>query len=78
MGQLFNFFKKTLFLQEVFARGILTIGSHNMCYSHTDADISKLLGVYDEVFGIIKEVVTKKNIDRRLKADPLVSLFKIR
>ena len=69
---------KTLFLQEVFARGILIIGSHNMTYAHSDADISKLLKVYDEVFAMIKEVLTRKNLNELLQTEPLVPLFKIR
>ena len=69
---------KTLFLQEVFARGILTIGSHNMTYSHSDSDISKLLKVYDEVFAMIKEVLARKNLNELLQTEPLVPLFKIR
>lgn len=69
---------KTLFLQEVFARGILTIGSHNMTYAHSDSDISKLLEVYNEVFAIIKEVLIKRNLKELLQTEPLVPLFKIR
>jgi len=69
---------KTLFLQEVFARGILTIGSHNMTYAHSDTDISRLLTVYDEVFAMIKEVLIKRNLNELLQAKPLAPLFKIR
>jgi glutamate-1-semialdehyde 2,1-aminomutase len=69
---------KTLFLQEVFARGILAIGTHNMSYAHSDEDISKLLKTYDAVFGIIREVVEKGNLKERLKTEPLIPLFKIR
>jgi len=69
---------KTLFLQEVFARGILTLGTHNMCYSHSDEDVAKLLAVYDEVFGIIKEGLRDSKLDEYLLARPLEPLFKIR
>ena len=69
---------KTLFLQEVFARDVLTIGTHNMSYAHTDADIVKLLEVYNEVFGIIKEVIVEKNLNKWLRTKPLIPLFKIR
>ncbi len=69
---------KTLFLQEVFVRGILTIGSHNMTYAHSDSDILKLLEAYDEVFAMIKEVLIKRNLDELLQTEPLVPLFKIR
>jgi glutamate-1-semialdehyde 2,1-aminomutase len=69
---------KTLFLQEVFARGILTIGSHNMSYAHSDSDVARLLAVYGEVFALIRDVLDAKNLRERLKAEPLVPLFRIR
>jgi glutamate-1-semialdehyde 2,1-aminomutase len=69
---------KALFLQEVFARGILMIGSHNMSCAHSDEDISKLLEVHSEVFEIIKEVLENRNLNDKLQAEPLVPLFKIR
>lgn len=69
---------KTLYMQEVFARGILAYGTHNMSYAHTDQDIEKLLEVYDEVFNIIKDVVQNNNLEKYLKCEPLVPLFKVR
>lgn len=69
---------KTLFLQEVFARGVLAIGTHNMSYAHSNDDISYLLKVYDEVFLIIKCVIGEKNLEEHLKCDPIKPLFKIR
>lgn len=69
---------KTLFLQEIFARGVLALGLHNMSYSHTDEDVSRLLEVYGEVFPIIKNAVAEKNLRSCLQAEPLVPLFKVR
>ncbi|WP_078430398.1 aminotransferase class III-fold pyridoxal phosphate-dependent enzyme [Alkalihalobacterium alkalinitrilicum] len=69
---------KTLFLQEVFARGILSLGTHNMSYAHTDQDIVRLLQVYDEVFSVIKEAVDQSKMDKFLKCNPLKPLFKLR
>ncbi len=40
---------KLKFMQECIARGILTIGCHNLTYAHSDEDIDRLLSVYDEV-----------------------------
>ena len=34
---------KTLYLQEMFARGILILGTHNMSFSHGDNDVARLL-----------------------------------
>jgi len=69
---------KTLFLQETFARGVLCIGTHNMSYSHSDADIDCLLRTYDEVFSIIKEAVDHNKLECLLQCQPLQPLFKVR
>lgn len=46
---------KTLFMQETMKRGILTTGGTlNMSYSHSDADIDRLLTVCGEAFSAIQ------------------------
>ena len=62
---------KTLFLQEMMERGILIIATHNLNYSHNEADIAKLLGAYDQVLGIMKDALVKKDLESRLKGKPL-------
>ena len=69
---------KTLYLQEMFARGILTLGSHNISFSHSDGDVARLLAVYDEVLPIVKEAVASKQLRERLQCRPLEPLFKVR
>jgi glutamate-1-semialdehyde 2,1-aminomutase/spore coat polysaccharide biosynthesis protein SpsF len=68
---------KTLYLQEMFARGILTLGTHNMSYAHSNEDVQRLLDSYDEVLGILKTAVGGK-LERLLVCKPLEPLFKIR
>lgn len=69
---------KTLFLQEMFARGILTLATHNLTYAHADDDIAQLLAAYDEVFPILKDAVDNATLEKRLRCKPLEPLFKIR
>jgi len=69
---------KTLFLQEVLARGILTVGTHNISYAHSDADVDRLLAVYGEVFPMLRDAVAKGDVLDRLRCEPLVPLFKVR
>jgi glutamate-1-semialdehyde aminotransferase/spore coat polysaccharide biosynthesis protein SpsF (cytidylyltransferase family) len=69
---------KTLFLQEVFKRGILTLGTHNLSYSHSDQDLHKLIEVYDQVFPILKESIEHQSLPSMLQCEPLVPLFKVR
>lgn len=69
---------KTLFLQEVFLRGILALGTHNMSYAHSDDDIKRLFAVYDEIFPILEDVVDNKKMKDCLHCKPLEPLFRIR
>lgn len=77
-GNLTSWQIKTLFLQEMYARGILTVGSHNLSYAHSEGDVRKLLGVYDEVLPILNEAVIGGKIDTLLVCKPLQPLFKVR
>jgi glutamate-1-semialdehyde 2,1-aminomutase len=69
---------KTLFEQEVFERGILTLGAHNMSYAHTNEDVDRLLQVYDEVFPFLAKAVANGAVRQYLKCEPLVPLFRVR
>ncbi len=69
---------KTLFMQECLARGILTLGSHNMSYAHGADDVARLLSVYDEVFPLLCDAVANRSIRQYLRCEPLQPLFKVR
>lgn len=69
---------KTLFMQEVFARGVLAYGSHNMSYAHGPAEVAALLEAYDGAFGQIAAALAERDLDRRLRCAPLQPLFKVR
>lgn len=68
----------TLMLQELFQRGFLTLGTHNMSYAHSDADIAGLLAAYGETLPIIAEAVRAGDARRFLRCQPLEPLFKVR
>lgn len=69
---------RTLFLQEMFARGILTVGTHNLCYAHGDEEIDRLLAVYGEVVPLLADAVKNDRLESRLRCAPLEPLFKVR
>lgn len=69
---------KTLFLQEVFARGLLTLGTHNLSYAHSDADIADTLCVYDAVLPALKAAAEDGALRQLLRCEPLEPLFKVR
>jgi len=69
---------KTLFMQEMLARGILTIGTHNMSFSHSDEDLDRLFNAYDDVIPMLVEGVRKNKLEAMLRCQPLQPLFKVR
>lgn len=66
---------KTFFLQEVFKRGIYTLGTHNLSYAHSDGDIDVLLECYGALFPLLKDAVDSGTLNERLECAPLVPLF---
>ena len=69
---------KTLFLQEMLARGIMTLGSHNMNYAHGDAEVAKILIAYGEVLPILKDAVDNRKMGEYLLCQPIEPLFRVR
>jgi glutamate-1-semialdehyde 2,1-aminomutase len=69
---------KTLFLQEMFAAGILTLGTHNLSYAHTDEDVARLLDAYAKVLPMIRDALDKGDLGQRLTGERLKPLFRVR
>ncbi|MEM7618354.1 MAG: aminotransferase class III-fold pyridoxal phosphate-dependent enzyme [Pseudomonadota bacterium] len=69
---------KTLFMQEMFENGILSLGSHNLSYAHSDEDIAKLMTAYNDFMKKLKMIFEQKSMDQHLKCEPNKPLFKVR
>lgn len=69
---------KTLLMQEMLQRGVLTLGSHNLSYSHSAEDVDLLMTAYDEVFPMIRSALEDGNLHTLLQCEPLKPLFKVR
>jgi glutamate-1-semialdehyde 2,1-aminomutase len=69
---------KTLLMQELHERGILSVGTHNINYAHSDEDIAALLNAYKEILPMIAERLDEGSLIQSLRCDPLVPLFKVR
>lgn len=69
---------KTLLLQELFQRGILTIGTHNLSYAHSQDDIRALVAAYDGAMEVVKEALEGGDVRAKLRCEPLQPLFKVR
>ena len=69
---------KTFFMQEMFRRGIFTIGAQTLSYAHTKEDMNKLLHAYKEVFSIMKDYIERNVLQDKLDCEPLKPLFSVR
>ncbi len=69
---------KTFLMQEMLSRGILTFGTHNISYSHSDADLDVLFAAYDDVLAALGDVVRTGTLREKLRCDALQPLFKVR
>ena len=69
---------KTLFMQEMLARGILTFGTHNISFALSEEDVERIIKAYDEVLPILRSAVVDRKLNSYLKCRPLEPLFKVR
>lgn len=67
---------KTLVQQELIRRGILWSGIHNLCFSHTEADVDYTLSAYAEVFGILQQAVASGDARGYLQGEPIQPVFR--
>ena len=69
---------KTYLMQELHQRGILSVGTHNLSYAHSIADIEQLLSVYSAVLPDIGDKLNSNSLKSATRCPPLVPLFKVR
>jgi glutamate-1-semialdehyde 2,1-aminomutase len=69
---------KTFLMQELHQRGILSTGTHNISYAHTQDDAGALIGAYAELLPAIGRLLDAGSLRDALRCAPLVPLFKLR
>ena len=67
---------RTLFLQEMIARGVLFQGIFVLCYSHTEKDIDHIIRAYTESLVVYKEALKQGNTDGLLVGDACQAVFR--
>jgi len=67
---------KSLLQQEMIKRGILWSGFHNLCFSHSDADVEYTLKAYAEALPIVKDAIDAGAVRERLLGDPVEPVFR--
>lgn len=69
---------KTLFAREMLRAGVLFLASHNVCYAHDDADISRVLTAWDVALAKVAEELATGRLEERLPCPVVMPVFKVR
>lgn len=69
---------KTLFVTEMVKRGVLIVGSHNVCYAHSQADIAQVLAAYDGALAHIAGELAGGTLEANLPFAPVYPPFTVR
>lgn len=69
---------KTFFMQEMFRRGVLILGTHNVSLSHATAIQRSVIRVYEEVLSKMAININQGTLRAKLEVEPLQPLFKVR
>ena len=67
---------KAFVQQELFKRGIMWSGFHNMCFSHSDEDVARTLAAYGEVLALLKAAIEAGDVAHRLEGEPVEAVFR--
>jgi len=68
--------QKSLMQQEMIKRGVLWQGFHNMCFSHSDADVDYTLQALEESLSILKKAVDENKLKETLRGEPVQPVFR--
>lgn len=69
---------KTILVYELAARGLLTVGSHNISYAHDEADISHALGAWAGALDSLLSMLQRGPVRQQMKVPPLEPVFRVR
>jgi len=68
---------KTLYIVEMLKNGVLSQGTHNVCYAHSQRDLDQVIMAYQSTFSIIARAI-QGSVKEYLPCQPIVPVLKIR
>ena len=69
---------KTLFMQEMFHRGVILLGTHNVSLAHGKKIRGEIIEIYWKVLSIVENSIRVGSLRERLQTKPLEPIFKVR
>jgi glutamate-1-semialdehyde aminotransferase len=68
--------QKSLVQQELLRHGVLWSGFHNLCFSHTDADVEHVLAAYDRALDTLACALDRGELESSLRGRPVQPVFR--
>jgi len=69
---------RTFFMQEMFVRGCLILGTHNISLAHNANKLGKIVLAYEGALRRLSKALENDSVKNELKVPPLIPLFKVR
>jgi glutamate-1-semialdehyde 2,1-aminomutase/spore coat polysaccharide biosynthesis protein SpsF len=69
---------RTLVMRELLAGGVLSLGSHNVCYAHDEADIASVIRAYTGAFDVLAEAIESGSVEKSLAIPVIEPVFLVR
>jgi glutamate-1-semialdehyde aminotransferase len=67
---------KTVFQEEMAAKGVLTIGSNNTCYAHTEEDMAQIKTAYRTALSKVKQGIDAGSLESLIRGTKLQPVFR--
>jgi len=68
--------QKSLMQQELLRHGVLWSGFHNLCLSHTDADVEHVLAAYDRALDALARAIDRGELESSILGRPVQPVFR--
>ena len=69
---------KSLYLQALIGEGILSAGSYNICYAHTEGDLQELERAQDVACSVLARALREGTVAQSLLGPPIEPVFRVR
>ena len=69
---------RTLWMREMTRHGVLTLGSHNICYAHDDADMATVVAAWDHALSAVRVSLDSGALEEELTCPVIEPIFRVR
>ena len=69
---------RTLWMREMTRHGVLTLGSHNICYAHDDGDMATAVAAWDHALSAVSSSLDGGALEKELTCPVIEPIFRVR